>query len=129
DVLVSQMSRDVLPWLPAPAEGIMPLSADKTRTDKRGRTHPLGLVTRERGHAPYCCGVEMVLLIASWNRYRLPSAMAVMDPKCTGHQHILFRPMRETVELPSSVRQRIVTADAGFAANKSLKVSQGKGWT
>src|SRR5262245_53723495 len=24
DVLVSQMSRDVLPWLPAPAEGIMP---------------------------------------------------------------------------------------------------------
>jgi hypothetical protein len=50
----------------------MHLSADKTRKDKRGRKHPLGLVTRESAHAPYCFGFEMVLLIASWNRYRIP---------------------------------------------------------
>ena len=129
DVLVSRMSRDVLHWLPAPADGIMHLSADKTRKDKRGRKHPLGLVTRESAHAPYCFGFEMVLLIASWNRYRIPIAIAVMDPKCKGHQNILFRQMLETVELPSWVRQVIVTADAGFATNKTFTVIQGKGWT
>ena len=46
-VLLSEMSRDVLNWLPAPADGVIHLSADKTRKDKRGRKHPLGLVTRD----------------------------------------------------------------------------------
>jgi len=65
-VLVDEMSRDVLGWLPAPADGVMHLSADKTREDKRSRKHPLGLVTRESKHSPYHFGFEMVLLIASW---------------------------------------------------------------
>jgi hypothetical protein len=118
DVLGNQMSREVLHWLPAPAEGIRPLSADKIRQDKRGRKHPLGLGTRERAHAPSYCGFAMVLLIASGTRYRIPSALAGMDPKCKGPQTILFRQMLATVELPSWVRQVIVPADAGFAANK-----------
>ena len=132
EVLVSQMSRDVLNWLPAPADGVIHLSADKTRKDKRGRKHPLGLVTRESAHSPYHFGFEMVLLIASWNRYRIPIAIATMDPKIKGHQNILFRHMLETVQLPSwvrQVRQVMVTADAGFAANKTFKLIQDKGWT
>ena len=46
------MSRDVRNWLPASEDGVMHLRADKTRKDKRGRKHPLGLVTRESAHAP-----------------------------------------------------------------------------
>ena len=38
-----EMGRDVLNWLPAPADGVIHLSADKTRKDKGGRKHPLGL--------------------------------------------------------------------------------------
>ncbi len=72
EVLVRRMSRDVLNWLPTPADGIIHLSADKTRQDKRGRKHPLGVVTRESAHAPYHFGFDMVLRIASWNRYRMP---------------------------------------------------------
>lgn len=129
DVLVDQMSRDVLNWLPAPADGVIHLSADKTRKDKRGRKHPLGLVTRESSHSPYNFGFEMVLLIASWNHYRIPIAIAVMDPKVKGHQNILFRQMLETVHLPSWVRQVIVAGDAGFAANETFKLIEQKGWT
>ena len=33
-VLVDEMSRDVLNWLPAPADGVIHLRADKTRKDK-----------------------------------------------------------------------------------------------
>jgi Transposase DDE domain len=128
-VLVDEMSRDVLGWLPAPADGVIHLNADKTRKDKRGRKHPLGLVTRDSKHAPYHFGFEMVLLIASWDRYRVPINLAVMDPKVKGHQNILFRHMLEMVHLPSWVRQVIVSGDAGFAANPTLKLIEKKGWT
>jgi hypothetical protein len=128
-VLVDEMSCDVLGWLPAAADGVIHLSADKTRKDKRGRKHPLGLVTRESKHSPYHFGFEMVLLIASWDRYRMPIKLAVMDPKVKGHQNILFRHMLETVHLPSWVREVIVSADAGFAANPTLKLIEKKGWT
>jgi len=128
-VFVSEMSRDVLNWLPAPADGVMHLSADKTRKDKRGRKHPLGLVTRDSKHASYHFGFEMVLLIASWDHFRIPIRLAVMDPKVKGHQNIVFRHMLETVPLPSWVRQVIVSGDAGFAANPTLKLMKNKGWT
>jgi hypothetical protein len=128
-VLVDEMSYDVLTWLPAPADGVIHLGADKTRKDKRGRKHPLGLVTRDTKHSPYCFGFEMVLLIASWDRYRIPIDLKVMDPKIKGHQNILFRQMLETVHLPSWVRRVIVSGDAGFAANPTLKLIEKKGWT
>ena len=128
-VLVTQMSRDVLNWLPPAADGVMHLSADKTRKDKRGRKHPLGLVTRDSAHSPYQFGFEMVLLIASWDHYRIPIRIAVMDPQVKGHQNILFRHLLETVELPSWVRHVIVSGDAGFAANPTLKLIVHKGWT
>jgi hypothetical protein len=129
NVLVDEMSRDVLNWLPAPADGVIHLSADKTRKDKRGRKHPLGLVTRESKSSPYHFGFEMVLLIASWDHFRIPIRLAVMDPKIKGHQNILFRQMLETVHLPSWVREVIVSGDAGFAANLRLQLIEKKGWT
>ena len=129
DVLVTQMSQDVLNWLPAPEDGIIHLSADKTRKDKCGRKHPLGLVNRDSAHSPYHFGFEMVLLIASWDRYRIPLRLAVMDPKVKGHQNILFRHMLETVYLPSWVGEVVVSGDAGFAANPTLKLIEKKGWT
>jgi len=129
DVLVTQMSQDVLNWLPAPEDGIIHLSADKTRKDKCGRKHPLGLVNRDSAHSPYHFGFEMVLLIASWDRYRIPLRLAVMDPKVKGHQNILFRHMLETVHLPSWVGEVVVSGDGGFAANPTLKLIEKKGWT
>jgi hypothetical protein len=128
-VLVEKMSHDVLHWLPAPEDGVIHLSADKTRKDKRGRKHPLGLVTRESKHSPYHFGFELVLLIASWDRFRIPICLAVMDPKIKGHQNILFRQMLETIHLPFWVRRVIVSGDAGFAANPTLKLIDKKGWT
>jgi hypothetical protein len=129
DVLVTQMSQDVLNWLPAPEDGIIHLSADKTRKDKCGRKHPLGLVNRDSAHSPYHFGFEMVVLIASWDHFRIPIRLAVMDPKVKGHQNILFRHMLETVYLPSWVGEVVVSGDAGFAANPTLKLIEKKGWT
>ena len=129
NVLVEEMGRDVLNWLPAPPDGVIHLSADKTRKDKRARQHPWGLVTRDSKHSPSHFGFEMVLLIASWDHFRIPIRLAVMDPKIKGHQNSLFRHMLEAVELPSWVGEVIVAGDAGFAAHPTLKLIEKKGWT
>jgi Transposase DDE domain len=128
DALVTRMASDVLRWLPPPADGVLHLSGDKTRKEKRGRKHPLGSVSRESEHAPYTFGFDMVILIASWQHFRFPVAIAPIDPAIKGHQNIVFRQMLATFEPPAWVRQVIVSADAGFAANKTLQLIQDQQW-
>jgi hypothetical protein len=128
-MLVTQMARDVLRWLPPPADGVIHLSGDKTRKEKRGRKHPLGTFSRENDHAPYTFGFDLVVMIASWDRFRVPLALAPIDPDIKGHQNIVFRHMLKTLELPPWVRQVVVSADAGFAANKTLQLITDLHWT
>jgi Transposase DDE domain len=89
---------------------------------KRGRKHPLGHFTRPGEHEPYQFGFELVLLIASGDRFRIPVAVGLLEPPCRGHQHSLFRQMLKTVVPPAWVRQVVVVADAGFAANATLRL-------
>ncbi|PON10990.1 hypothetical protein C2W62_47165, partial [Candidatus Entotheonella serta] len=93
------------------------------------RKHPLALVNRDSKHSPYHFGFEMVLLIASWEPFRIPIRLAVMPPQIKGYQNILFRQMLETVDLPSWVREVMVLGEAGFAANPTLKLIDKQGWT
>ncbi|PON12783.1 hypothetical protein C2W62_34625, partial [Candidatus Entotheonella serta] len=61
--------------------------------------------------------------------FRIPIRLAVMPPQIKGHQNILFRQMLETVDLPSWVREVMVSGEAGFAANPTLKLIDKQGWT
>jgi Transposase DDE domain len=120
--LVSAMAAATLRALPPPADGILYLIGDSTLKEKRGRKHPLGHTTRQSEHDPYTFGFEMVLLMASWGACRVPIALAPIDPQCRGHQNILFRQMLKDFVPPAWVRQIIVVADAGFAANATLRL-------
>jgi hypothetical protein len=107
--------------LPPPTDGVLYLIGDSTLKAKRGRKHPVGHFTRHGEHEPYMFGFEMVLLIARWDRFRVPVALGLIDPKRRGHQNILFRQMLKDFVLPAWVRQVVVVADAGFAANETLR--------
>jgi hypothetical protein len=113
----------------ATADGKLYLIGDTTHKPKRGRQHPLGLVTRQSEPAPYTFGFNMVVLVACWGQFRIPIAMATIDPKRKGHQNILFRQMLREFEPPSWVREVGVLADAGFPANPTLKLIKDLGWT
>jgi hypothetical protein len=65
----------------------------------------------------------MVLLIVSWGRYRVPVALATIDPPIQGHQHSLFRQRLKDCVPPAWTRQVVVVAAAGFAANATLRLS------
>jgi hypothetical protein len=70
----------------------------------------------------------MVILIASWAHYRVPLAIAVIDPRRKGQQNILFRRMLREFVPPHWARPVIVEADAGFAATKTFRVIERLGY-
>jgi hypothetical protein len=123
------MSKKVLRTLPPPADGRLYLIGDTTHKIKRGRKHPLGLVTRQSESSPYTFGFGIVVLIASWDGFRIPVAIAPIDPTRKGHQNILFRQMLKDFEPPPWVREIVVVADAGYAANATLKLINPLHWT
>jgi len=108
--------------LPPPADGVRSLIGESTLQDKRGRQHPLGPTTRHRAHDPSTFGVEMVLRMVRWGRYRVPVALATIAPHSTGPQHILFRPRLKDCGPPAWPRQVVVVAAAGCAANETLRL-------
>lgn len=127
--LVVAMSAEVLRTLPPPADGGLHLVGDATLKVKRGEQCPFGRVARINEYAHYCFGFEVVLLIASWARFRVPVGVAVIDPQRKGHQNELFRQMLENFVLPRWARHVIVEADAGFAATPTLKLIERLGYS
>jgi hypothetical protein len=127
--VMSGMADKVLRSLPPAADGKLFLIGDTTHKPKRGRQHPLGHLTRQSESSPYTFGFDMVVLVASWERFRIPVAIAPIDPKRKGHQNILFRQMLKDFEPPAWVREVVVVADAGYPATLTLKLIEELEWT
>lgn len=123
------MADKVLRSLPPPADGRLYLIVDTTHKSKRGKQHPLGHLTRQSKSSPYFFGFGMVVLVASWNGFRIPVQVATIDPERKGHQNILFRQMLRDFEPPAWVREIVVLGDAGYPANATLKLIEKLGWT
>jgi hypothetical protein len=126
--LVRDVGTEVLRTLPPPADGTLHLIGDSTLKRKRGEKHPLGHKTRLNAYAHFTFGFEMVLLVASWGHFRIPVAISPIDPHRKGQQNILFRRMLREFVPPEWAKAVVVEADAGFAANKSLKLIKRKGY-
>jgi len=108
--------------LPPPANRVLYLIGDSTLKSKRGRKHHLGHCTRHGEHEPYMFGFQMVVLIARWDGFLVPAALGLIDPQRRRYQHLLFRQMLKDVVPPAWVRQTVVVADAGCAANETLRL-------
>lgn len=114
--------------LPPSADGRIHVIADKTIKQKSGKNQPLAHKTRMNNYARYVFGVEVVLLIFQWGRFRIPVACELIDPKRKGHQNILFRQMLRRLRPPAWVREVVVIADAGFASRANLRMVIRLGW-
>jgi Transposase DDE domain len=119
--VLAQMAAATLRSLPPPADGVLYLLGDRTLQEKRGRKHPLSHTTRQSESAPYTFGFGVVLLVASWDRLRIPVALGLIDPKIRGHQNSLFREMLKAFVPPAWTRKIVVVADAGFAAHAPMR--------
>jgi hypothetical protein len=128
-VVLTGIADKVLRSLPPAADGKLYLIGDTTHKPKRGRKHPLGHVTRQSESASYTFGFDMVVLVASWDGFRIPIAIATIDPERKGHQNILFHQMLKAFEPPTWVREVVVVADAGYPANATLQLITDLQWT
>jgi hypothetical protein len=126
--LLDQMALAALLTLPPPVCQTLYLIGDKTTQPKSGKKMPLAHKTRINEFAPYVFGVDLVLLIAQWGRFRIPVACALIDPKIKGNQNLLFREMLRRFQTPAWCRQVVVLADAGFASKDNLRLIQELGW-
>lgn len=128
-VVMTGIAEKVLRSLPPAADGKLYLIGDTTHKPKRGRKHPLGHVTRQSESASYTFGFDMVVLVASWACFRIPIAIATIDPERKGHQNLLFRQMLRAFEPPAWLREVVVVADAGYPANATLQLITDLQWT
>jgi len=126
--VMNGMADKVLRSLPPAVDGKLYLIGDTTHKPKRGKKHPLGQVTRQSQSSPHVFGFGMVVLVASWNGFRIPIQMATIDPERKGHQNILFRQMLRDFEAPSWGREIVVLGDAGYPATETLKLIEELGW-
>jgi hypothetical protein len=109
--------------LPPPAAGVLSRLGESTLPAKRGRQHPLGYTTRQRESALDTFGVGLVLLVARWDRCRLPVALGLLDPSLRGHHNRLCRERLQAFVPPAWPRTRVVVAEAGVAAHATMRCS------
>lgn len=124
DLLVA----DTLHTLPPPKDGTLHLIPDTTRKEKTGAQQPLAYTTKTGKFEPYLFGHSVLLLVASWGRFRIPVAVRVLDPKIRGHQNKLVREMLLKFQPPAWSKQVMVEADAGFAAKPTLALIRELGY-
>jgi hypothetical protein len=129
----------VLHWLvsealaafPPPKDGVLYLVVDSTLKGKRGKKNPLAKKGRLNEYAPFTFGLQVVILIAQWDVYRIPLAFRLVKPKGSpGYQseNALFREMLGEVLLPAWCKKVVVVADAAYPSRANLQAIQARGW-
>lgn len=127
-VLLDELAQAALLQLPPPADATIYLIGDLTIKQKSGRRTPLVHKTRMNHYSSYVFGLELVLLIAQWGRFRVPVACDVLTPKRKGQRNIMFRQMLRRFHPPVWCQRVVVLADAGFASKANLRLVARKNW-
>jgi hypothetical protein len=112
--LMTAMAATTRRTLPPPLDGLRYRIGDRTLQATRGQQHPLGHTTRHRAPDPDPCGCAMVLLMASWECFRLPLALVPIDPQGRGHQNILCRQLLKAVVPPAWARRVVGSPTLGL---------------
>jgi hypothetical protein len=126
-LLVSWSAQDLLPTLPAPANGILYLFGDGSHADKRGTKNPMGQKGRISQHHPWFFGLRFVLLMAAWDGYRLPVGFRLILPKRHADyrsENALFREMVGAFVPPRWAKVVIVGGDAAYGSQANIRMVQ-----
>jgi Transposase DDE domain len=129
----------VLQWLvsealaafPPPKDGVLYLVIDSTLKGKRSKQNPLAKKGRLNEYAPFTFGLQVVLVIAQWDVYRVPLAVRLIRPKASPDyqsEQVLVREMFSHIILPAWCKQVGVVADAAYPSRANLQAIQARGW-
>ncbi len=129
----------VLEWLvsealaafPPPKDGVLYVVVDSTLKGKRGKKNPLAKKGRLNEYAPFTFGLQVVIVIAQWDVYRIPLAFRLVKPKESQDyqsENVLVREMLGEVVLPAWCKKVVVVADAAYPSRANLQAIQARSW-
>jgi hypothetical protein len=123
-LLVSWWVQERLTTLPPPTNGVLYLFGDGSHADKRGTKNPVTQKGRIRQHHPWFFGLRFVLLMATWDGYRLPGGFRIILPqRHAGYrsENALFREMVGEFVPPSWAQLVIVGGDAAYGSKANMR--------
>jgi DDE family transposase len=129
----------VLEWLvsealaafPPPKDGVLYLVVDSTLKGKRGKKNPLAKKGRLNEYAPFTFGLQVVIVIAQGDGYRIPLAFRLVKPTESQDyqsENVLVRERLGEVVLPAWCKKVVVVADAAYPSRANLQALQARSW-
>jgi len=123
--LIDWWAHQVILVLPPPQDGILTLTGDGSDKPKRGKKNPLAQKGRKSQHDPWFFGVRFVLLVVSWDVFRLPVAFRLIRPKSHPKyqtENELFRERVKAFTPPTWAKVIIVEGDAAYGSQDHMKM-------
>ena len=123
--LISWWAHQVISVLPPPGDGVLTLTGDGSDKAKKGKKNPLAQKGRKSKHDPWFFGIRFVLLIVSWDGFRLPVAFRLIRPKSHPKyqtENELFREMVTVFQPPAWAKVVIVEGDAAYGSQDNMKM-------
>jgi hypothetical protein len=126
-VLLHWFAQEVIKSLPAPENKVLFVITDGSKKDKRGQKNPAAQKGRMSEHHSWFFGIKFIVLMVSWDDYRIPVDFEIVLPK--GHpdyqkENELFRLMLSHFQPPDWAKAVIVVGDAAFASKDNMKLVQ-----
>jgi hypothetical protein len=123
--LVEWWAQQALMLLPPPEDGVLTLIGDGSHKPKRGQHNPLAQTGRTSEHDRWFFGIRFVLLVVSWDSWRLPVAFRVIRPKSHSQyrtENDLFRDMVLGFTPPAWATDILVEGDAAYGSQANMKM-------
>lgn len=111
--------------LPPSQDGFIYLSGDSTLKERKSNSR-ISQSHNSFQESENHFGLDMVLLLANWDKYRVPLALSQIDIRKKGHQNILFREMLARFNPPLWAQKVVVLGVSGFAAKETFQLIKKK---
>ncbi len=115
----------VVSSFPPPADGIVYVIADGSEKDKRGTKNPLAQKGKKSKSSFYFFGIKFVVLMISWDVYRIPVDFEIIKPKTDSdyiNENALFRKMLKQFNPPEWAHTVIVSGDCAYASKDNMNL-------
>lgn len=126
-VVLYWFADEVINSFPPPEDGIIYVVTDTSHKNKRGKKNPVAQKGRESEHHFWFFGILFVVLMVSWDVYRIIVDFRVVLPKDNPDYkkpNVLFQEMFQNFTPPPWAKTVITTADSGFASKENFKLIQ-----
>lgn len=128
-LIVIWFAQEAAAAFPPPEDGVIFIISDSSEKNKRGEKNPCAQKGRKSKNKPWFFGIRFVVLMLSWDVYRIPADFRIILPKKHRDykkENELFREMLQNFRPPEWTHGVIVMGDCAYASKDNMKMIQQK---